>query len=64
MADRHTERDSALLPIGETARTLGVSVDTVRRWESEGKLQSTRTLGNQRRFRRADIEALLGERVA
>lgn len=45
-----------LLPIGDTARLLGVSVPTIRRWESEGKIAGTRTLGGQRRFARAEID--------
>jgi excisionase family DNA binding protein len=48
-----------LLPIGDAARILGVSVNTVRRWEREGKLAATRTLGGQRRFRLGDLTALL-----
>ena len=44
------------LPIGEAARILGVAVETVRRWDREGLIKSTRTLGGQRRFTRAEIE--------
>jgi len=51
---------SDLLSIGEAARALGVSVDTLRRWEREGKITSTRTLGGQRRYRRTDIAAIGG----
>ena len=47
-----------LLTIGEAARILGVSVDTIRRWERDGKLAGTRTLGGQRRFRRDVVETL------
>jgi excisionase family DNA binding protein len=31
-----------LLPIGEAARRLGVSIDTLRRWDESGKLTATR----------------------
>lgn len=48
-----------LLPIGEAARILGVHVETLRRWESAGHIESVRTPGGQRRFRRADVETLL-----
>lgn len=44
------------LPIGETAKLLGVSVETIRRWDREGLITSTRTLGGQRRFARSEIE--------
>lgn len=49
------ERPEDLLSVGDTARLLGVSVPTIRRWESEGKIHGTRTLGGQRRFTRAEI---------
>lgn len=50
---------SADLKIGEAAALLGVSVKTLRRWEDKGYLSSVRTPSNQRRFRRAEVEALL-----
>ena len=56
---RYTEPEAASLPIGDAARQLGVSVDTMRRWERENRIQSFRTLGNQRRYRQSDIDALL-----
>ena len=34
----------------DVARHLGVSVNTLRRWEREGRIQSVRTRGNHRRF--------------
>lgn len=46
------------LSIGQAARELGVSVDTLRRWEAEGKLAATRTPGGQRRFAQADIDRI------
>lgn len=54
-SDTYSPED--LLPIGEAAKALGVTVQTIRRWESTGKISAVRTLGGQRRFRRADIEA-------
>ena len=39
------------LSIGETAKLLGVSVSTLRRWECEGKLlPAYRTVGSHRRY--------------
>jgi excisionase family DNA binding protein len=49
-----------LLPIGEAARRLGVSVETIRRWDRAGKITSTRTVGGQRRFPASEVERLLG----
>jgi molybdopterin-binding protein len=37
-----------MLRIGEAAAALGVSVDTLRRWEREGKLQTERDAANRR----------------
>lgn len=44
--------------IGEAARVAGVSVDTLRRWESAGKLKAVRTPGGHRTYRLDDIERL------
>lgn len=55
------QNPSASVRIGEAARLLEVSPDTIRRWCDAGKLHCTRTLGGQRRIRRADVEALLDE---
>jgi len=38
------------LRIGEVAETLGVCVDTVRKYTDEGKISCLRDLANQRRF--------------
>ncbi len=48
-----------LITTGEAATELQVSVQTVRRWERTGHLTAVRTPGNQRRFRRSEVEALL-----
>ena len=58
MPNQNDAEASELLTIGEAARILGVSVDTIRRWERDGKITGTRTLGGQRRFRRDIVEAL------
>lgn len=57
MPDTYTDPpQDELLSVGETARSFGVSVPTIRRWESEGKIIGTRTLGGQRRFAVSEIE--------
>lgn len=48
----------AHLSVSEAAHELGVSADTIRRWDKAGRLKSFRTPTNHRRFLRADIEAL------
>lgn len=53
-----------LISVGEAAARVGVSVDTIKRWEKAGKLaQAQRTPTGHRRFRRADIERLLTDGV-
>jgi molybdopterin-binding protein len=49
-----------LLPIGEAARALGVSVDTLRRWERDGRLDTVRDHRNRRLISAADVERLGG----
>lgn len=44
--------------IGEASERLGVHPDTLRRWEDAGRISSTRTPGNQRRYLVTDVEAL------
>ena len=56
-----------LLRIGEVAAALGVSTETIRRWTAIGMLPALRTPGNQRLYRRGDVEKALtpiGEPVA
>jgi excisionase family DNA binding protein len=45
----------------EVARLFRVDPKTVTRWSKTGRLRSIRTLGGHRRFRKADVDALLEE---
>ncbi len=45
--------------IGEAAEVLGVRVETLRRWERDGKLKTTRTSGGQRLVPAAEVARLL-----
>lgn len=49
-----------LLTPREVAAMFRVDPKTVTRWAQAGKLQYVRTLGGHRRYRAADVEALLG----
>ncbi len=51
-------RQVADLTIGEAARALGVSADTLRRWDRAGKLRTKRDARNRRRVPRAEVERL------
>jgi molybdopterin-binding protein len=57
-----TTVDAGALRIGQAAELLGVSVDTLRRWETSGRLRTVRTPGGQRLVPIAAVSALLAER--
>jgi molybdopterin-binding protein len=44
--------------LGEAARALGVSEDTLRRWDRAGKLKTTRDANNRRRVPQSELERL------
>jgi molybdopterin-binding protein len=44
--------------LGEAARALGVSEDTLRRWDRAGKLKTTRDANNRRRVPESEITRL------
>jgi molybdopterin-binding protein len=46
--------------ISEAARALGVSIDTIRRWDREGRIETTRDRGNRRVVSAAEVERLRG----
>jgi molybdopterin-binding protein len=46
------------LSIGEAAKAIGVSPDTLRRWDRAGKLKTTRDDRNRRRVPSSEIERL------
>lgn len=53
------ESDDRLLTPGEVAALFRVDPKTVTRWAQEGKLSTIRTLGGHRRFKAAEVYALL-----
>ncbi|MBI2405718.1 MerR family transcriptional regulator, partial [Candidatus Microgenomates bacterium] len=48
--------------IQEAATLLNISIDTLRRWEREGKVKPQRTAGGHRRFTSEEIEQLKNKR--
>ena len=50
--------------IGDAAKAIGVRVETLRRWEREGKLATVRTAGGQRRIPAPEVARILAERRA
>jgi excisionase family DNA binding protein len=45
-----------LMQVREAAKALGVSENTIRRWEERGLIPAVRLPSGVRRFRREDIE--------
>jgi molybdopterin-binding protein len=50
------------LRIGQAAALLGVSVDTIRRWDDEGRIGMVRSGGGQRLVGMSEVQRLLAER--
>jgi molybdopterin-binding protein len=51
-------RQMSDLTLGEAAQAIGVSADTLRRWDRAGKLRTVRDERNRRRVPRAEVERL------
>ena len=45
---------------GEAARALGISLDTLRRWDKEGRIRTRRDRSNRRLVPAAEIDRLRG----
>jgi excisionase family DNA binding protein len=58
------ERKAQRVAIGLAALYLGVTPQTLRRWERDGLITAFRTPGGERRFRVSDLDALLSRRPA
>src|SRR6188472_403942 len=59
-----SQRDAGVtrLRVGQAAEMLGVSVETLRRWEADGRLRMARSEGGQRMVDVGEITRLLWER--
>lgn len=53
---------ATMVRLGQAAEMLGVSVETLRRWEADGRLTTTRSEGGQRLVDLAVVGRLLAER--
>ena len=60
--DKRGSNSPSRLRIGEAAKQLGVSPDTLRRWAEQGRLEVQLTQGGQRTVSQADVTRLLAER--
>jgi molybdopterin-binding protein len=52
----------ARLRVGQAAEMLHVSVETLRRWETEGRLRMERSQGGQRLVHIDEVSRLIGDR--
>ncbi len=50
-----------LISISEAAGMLGVSIDTLRRWDQSGKLTSIKSAGGHRKYYKSQIELFLND---
>ena len=56
--------DPKMIPIGPAAKYLGVSRDTLRRWEKKGKLKSFRSPSNRRYYTKEQLnEVMMGKKA-
>ena len=62
--DESGDADDEVAPlrVGQAAEMLGITVETLRRWEADGRLQLTRSAGGQRLVPIAEVSRLLSER--
>ena len=56
---KSTDQEVLLTP-AEVARLFRVDPKTVTRWAKAGKLTAIRTLGGHRRYRKSEVQSLLG----
>ena len=57
-------RSTATVRIGQAAELLDISVETLRRWEGDGRLRVRRSAGGQRLIPLTEVRRLLAERRA
>lgn len=49
-----------MVEVGEAARRLGISLDTLRRWDRAGRIRTERDARNRRLVSEAEVARLLG----
>ena len=49
---------------GEAAKLLGISLDTLRRWDRAGRIETARDSGNRRIVSAVEVQRLRGEQEA
>ena len=62
MAKAPVTSKQATIRVGDAAEVLGVSVDTLRRWETSGRLKVSRSKGGQRLVAMSELRRLQADR--
>ena len=62
MSSKQAESSGISIRLGQAADMLGVTVETLRRWEADGRLRTHRSGGGQRLVPLAEVTRLLAER--
>lgn len=62
MAPKRENDSGSRVRIGDAAEMLGVSVESLRRWEKDGRLEVIRTSGGQREVPLVEVRRLLADR--
>lgn len=57
-----SSRPAVQIRVGQAAEMLGVSVETLRRWEAAGRLRTARSAGGQRLIKVEEVSRLIQER--
>jgi molybdopterin-binding protein len=57
-----SDHPAARIRVGQAAEMLGVSIETLRRWEADGRLRMERSDGGQRLIEIDEVARLLEER--
>jgi molybdopterin-binding protein len=60
MTKERTRKSERLLKASDAARALGISLDTLRRWDREGRIRCVRDGSNRRLVPMSEIERLRG----
>ncbi len=55
-------KPAEFLSIGKAAELLGVSIQTIRRWDRSGKISSIRSPGGHRYFNKRDLKKLFDKK--
>ncbi|HLE48889.1 MAG TPA: MerR family DNA-binding transcriptional regulator [Patescibacteria group bacterium] len=56
------QQSAGLFSIGAASEYLGISIDTLRRWERKGRIEPLRSPGGHRYFKKEDLDNLFGRR--